>query len=77
MSLNVEALSCCAFIVSSSTGVRKRCGGGETEGAGSVAASVAIASWSRSVVFVEYLLLARPLFPSSRFEKRAFLAVLL
>ena len=24
------ALSCCAFIVSSSTGVRKRCGGGRS-----------------------------------------------
>ena len=45
----VESLNCCAFSVSSSA--RKRCGGAtalrrwqETEGAGSVAACVAIAS---------------------------------
>ena len=54
----------------------------ETEGAGSVAASAAIASWnsrsSRSSSSSSInCLLERPLFPLSRFEKRAFLAVLL
>ena len=75
---------CCALIVSLSTGGKKRCrsvtercgGGGQMEGAGSVAACIAIASWnsrsSLSSSLINYDLLECPLVPTSRFESERF-----
>ena len=61
------ALNCYAFSVSSST--RKRCGGAtavaETEGAGSVAACVAIAFVKSSSINSRRPSASRPLFPAS------------